>query len=73
MIGPGKYDAACTRARDDTQAQGVILVVIGGEHGNGFSCQLPPEIAKEVPAILRVMADSIEADERKAREEANLN
>jgi spore coat polysaccharide biosynthesis predicted glycosyltransferase SpsG len=73
MMGPGKYDVACTRARVHTQAQGVILVVFGGKDGNGFSCQLPPEIAKEVPAILRVVADSIEADQRKARKEAKLN
>ena len=39
MFGPGKYDELCTAAREETKAVGVVLIVIDGEHGNGFSCQ----------------------------------
>lgn len=58
--GPGKYDDACTVFRHATQAAGVMVVVFGGSHGNGFSCQLPPEIVPTIPAILRSVADEIE-------------
>jgi hypothetical protein len=60
MIGAGKYDEACTKARQETKAAGVILVVIGGEHGHGFSAQIPPPLIRTVPNILRSIADQIE-------------
>lgn len=37
-----------------------MVVVFGGSHGNGFSCQLPPEIVPTIPGILRSVADEIE-------------
>jgi hypothetical protein len=58
--GPGKYDAAATVARASTKAKGVLLVVFGGEHGAGFSAQLPADLLLTVPAILRDMADQID-------------
>jgi hypothetical protein len=61
-IGPGKYDALCTAAREAAQAQGVILIVLGGKYGQGFCCQLTQEIHQQVPAILRVVAAQIESD-----------
>jgi len=60
MMGPGKYDHATTLIRQGTQAQGVILIVFGGAHGDGFSAQLPPGLLLTVPAILRTVADEIE-------------
>jgi hypothetical protein len=41
MIGPGKYDAVAEQARRVTEATGVLLVVIDGNQGNGFSVPGP--------------------------------
>jgi hypothetical protein len=38
--GPGKYDPEATAARLATKAEGVLLVVFSGAHGNGFAAQL---------------------------------
>lgn len=62
MIGEGKYDAECTSAREATNAEGLLLVVIDGERGSGFSCQCSAEILVRLPAALRHMAASIEGD-----------
>lgn len=63
MIGPGKYDDACTKAKEMTEAKGVILIVFEGSKGAGFSAQLPLSLAIKVPTILRDVADQIERDE----------
>lgn len=61
MKGAGKYDRACTRARRETQGQAVLLIVIQGQHGSGFSLQtLDETVVEGLPAILRNVADSIE-------------
>lgn len=39
MIGAGKYDEECTIVREKTNASGVILLVMNGDRGAGFSCQ----------------------------------
>ena len=63
MIGPGKYDDVCTRVREELRATGVIVAVIGGDLGNGFSVQTTSlEITGALPGILRDMAGQIEAD-----------
>ncbi len=62
MKGAGKYDEACTSARAATKADGTILIVIGGEHGNGFSVQMPPQLVKDIPAMLRDVANQVEHD-----------
>jgi hypothetical protein len=69
--GPGKYDAACARARRDTDAAVCLLVVLGGREGDGFSAQFvaldtdePPEALRLVPRILRQVADEIEAQQK---------
>lgn len=38
-LGPGKYDAEATAAREATGAEAVVLVVAGGDRGAGFSVQ----------------------------------
>jgi hypothetical protein len=66
MIGPGKYDDLCTLVREKTDATGVLLIVINGNKGNGFSCQVTTsDMVLVVPALLRQMADQIEADLKK--------
>ena len=58
-VGKGKYDDACTVARESTKAIGVALLVFGGEHGDGFSVQAPIELTRVLPSVLREMADQI--------------
>ena len=63
-IGPGKYDAICTAARLAADASGILLIVVNGHSGSGFSCQFaggPPDIKKFI-AVLRDVADVMEAD-----------
>lgn len=62
MHGPGKYDDAATVARESTQADGVILIVVKGNKGSGFSVQAPFIVISSLPATLRQMADDIEKD-----------
>lgn len=66
-MGPGKYDEACTEARNATGGQAVALIVVWGDHGSGFSVQVAEgvnaaEIALRLPSLLRTMADEIEKE-----------
>lgn len=58
--GPGKYDHVATDARKAAKAAGIGLIVIGGEHGDGFSVQMPPELLLVLPELLRTMATDID-------------
>ena len=60
--GPGKYDDMATVVRRNTSAKAVIVAVIEGSAGNGFSVQGYPEHLIHLPAMLRRMADQIEHD-----------
>ena len=62
MKGPGKYDELCTHVREQTNAEAVIVMVIGGNRGTGFSCQAPLDIQVMLPVILRNVATQIEDD-----------
>lgn len=62
MIGKGKYDSEATELRKRVKADAIIVIIINGEKGHGFSCQLPLEIAPKMPLVLRMVADQIEAD-----------
>jgi hypothetical protein len=59
-IGPGKYDQLCTAARLGAKANGVVLIVVDGEHGPGFSVQGPIQLVTMMPDLLRHLADDIE-------------
>jgi hypothetical protein len=59
-IGPGKYDDVATEARTKTQAEGVLLLVVNGTKGSGFSAQLSLELTLTLPTILRDIAAQIE-------------
>jgi hypothetical protein len=66
-MGPGKYDAECMRDLVETQADGVLLIVLGGKKGSGFSlAAFSADILAMVPAILRDTAGEIEASSEKA-------
>jgi hypothetical protein len=61
-MGPGKYDALATKAREEAMAAAVLLIVIGGNKGSGFSVQTADLIVlAALPAILRDLANDIEA------------
>lgn len=65
MIGPGKYDKLCTLVRQRARAVGAVVFIVGGEHGSGFSAQLPPSEYATFAKALRDVADEIERDVRK--------
>lgn len=67
MIGPGKYDAWCTRVREATNARGVILIVVDGEEGQGFSCQADLQTTLRLPDALEAVARHIRADLQKGK------
>jgi hypothetical protein len=59
-FGPGKYDDDATAIREKLKANGIILIVLGGEKGQGFSAQLDLAAAMAMPEMLRTVADQIE-------------
>jgi len=59
--GPGKYDDACTAAREATGAEACVLIVISGMRGSGFSVQALGDMTAKLPELLRDVADEIEA------------
>jgi len=61
-IGPGKYDLETTMVQKETNAQGVILIIIDGKRGSGFSVQATLEVTLAIPGMLRTIADKMEAD-----------
>lgn len=61
-VGPGKYDDLATYVREKAEAKGVVLIVIGGPEGPGFSVQGDLATMVMLPSMLRAMADQIEAD-----------
>ena len=63
-FGPGKYDDLCTLVRKHAGiggdvSGGVIVIVFGGEKGNGFSCQADIETTLALPDALERIAAQI--------------
>lgn len=61
-VGPGKYDDLCTHVRAQTNADGAIVIVFGGERGSGFSCQADINPTLSIPEILEYIAKQIRRD-----------
>jgi len=59
-FGPGKYDDLASHVRGVAEADGVLLLVINGTRGSGFSAQLPLHLTLSLPEILRDIADQID-------------
>lgn len=38
--GPGKYDELCTIVREESHAEGAIVIILNGDRGCGFSVQV---------------------------------
>jgi hypothetical protein len=58
-IGPGKYDDLCSEVRIKVDARAVLLLVIDGSKGNGFSCQADLATTLALPDILERLAKQI--------------
>lgn len=64
-MGPGKYDDLCTEVRQKAKAAAVVVIVLEGEHGSGFSVQaIAPGINGLLPKLLRQVADEVERCEQ---------
>lgn len=60
-VGPGKYDKECEEILLRDHADVVLVIVIGGKRGDGFSLSgVNPFVIPNIAAILRHVADSIE-------------
>ena len=66
MTDKRKYEADCERVRRKQKALGVLLIVVHGVKGDGFSASMHPDLAKAIPGMLRSVADEIEASMKKA-------
>lgn len=62
-LGPGKYDAILTTARERAGAKCALLIIHDGIKGGGFSAQGTPEFIANLPALLRIVADQMEGIE----------
>lgn len=59
--GPSKYDKECTLVRESASAKVALVIVIGGDRGDGFAMQAGTEVPPTVVAkMLRNVADQIE-------------
>ena len=62
-IGPVRYDKECEQVFKSTNANTVILMVLGGEKGSGFSVVSgDPDAVNTLPMLLTEMAHKIEND-----------
>jgi hypothetical protein len=69
--GPGKYDHLATWVREHAQADGVVVIVLNGTRGAGFSFQASnPRLLALLPAALRRVADAIEGEALAPRDDA---
>jgi hypothetical protein len=59
---PGKYDKYVTYVRECTLADVVLVMIIGGDKGDGFSMQSVYPDSSFLPKVLREMAAAIEHD-----------
>ena len=68
MSGPGKYDDWCSRIIEQHHPQGVLVMVVGGDRGEGFSVQAIKPAMDALPRALRIMADAIEQQLKSGQE-----
>jgi len=65
--GPGKYDDMATLVREATKAACVVVIVVGGNRGDGFSVQTADirQTFTIMPRVLRSVATQIDKDAKK--------
>ena len=61
-LGPGKYDDLCTLVREKSDAEGVLLIVLKGNQGDGFSAQTTAEALFTFPELLEDIAAQMRRD-----------
>ena len=61
-VGPGKYDAECTSVHKATKASSVVLIIFGGDRGDGFSVTATVDVIWALPDTLREIAKQLEND-----------
>ena len=56
-IGGGKYDREVEKIIQEVEGDLVLLLVVGGKRGNGFSvCARPPEGLRHMAALPDILA-----------------
>jgi len=60
--GPGKYDDEATLVRRRTAAKAVVVIVVAGTRGSGFSVQAEEGVVLPLPTLLRQIADDMERE-----------
>ncbi len=63
-LGPGKYDDICTLVREKTDAEAVVVVIINGNRGAGFSVQGHQPAVVYLPDLLDMVSKSIRKDSK---------
>jgi hypothetical protein len=64
-LGPGKYDDLCTYVREQSEASAAIVIVVGGNKGPGFSCQITDRrTLYMLPELLEDLARQIRGDQK---------
>jgi hypothetical protein len=63
-LGPGKYDDLCTLVREHAGMKpddvgGAVVIVIGGNRGNGFAVQADFITTLKLPDLLEQVAKEI--------------
>lgn len=70
MAGGGRYDAEVCSVMESACADVVLLIVVGGDRGNGFAVAVnngelsPGPALCAVPTLLRAIADGIETHQQ---------
>lgn len=62
MNNPGKYDDLCTMVREETQAEGVVLMIVRGNRGSGFSAQATPNVLHSLPDAIEMVVAQLRKD-----------
>jgi hypothetical protein len=64
MFGPGKYDDLASYVREQAGVEdgAVVVIIIGGNKGPGFSCQADLESTLMLPDLLEDLAKRIRED-----------
>lgn len=69
--GPGEYDNLCEEMLQRTDADCVVILVLGGQKGSGWSFNAKWEAlekaTKHMPQFLEKIAESIKVDENELR------
>lgn len=55
------YQDLAAHCRAETNASGVVLIVLDGHAGNGIAVEADPMLGLSLPNILRLLADEMDA------------